>query len=309
IDKPDVRFVAHLDLPKSVEGYYQETGRAGRDGLASNAWMTYGLQDVVQLRRMIDQSEAGDAHKRIMTAKLDAMLGLCETSDCRRVRLLAYFGEASEPCGNCDTCLDPPVTVEGTVAVQQLLSCVHRTGQRFGALHVIAVLRGAATDKMAQWGHEKLSTFGIGRDKSDVEWRAIIRQCIALGLLAIDHEGFGALKLEAACRPVLKGEQRVMLRERRNTAPAKKARRAAGVAADLPASARALFDALRAWRGVAARRHGVPAYVVLHDATLKEIASTRPVSRAALRGIAGIGERKLDAYGDEIIRVVDELAQ
>jgi ATP-dependent DNA helicase RecQ len=268
--------------------------------------MTYGLQDVVQLRRMIDESEAGEAHKRIMTAKLDAMLGLCETSDCRRVRLLSYFGEAGAPCGNCDTCLEPPVTFDGTVAVQQLLSCVYRTGQRFGAVHVIGVLRGAQTDKIAQWDHDKLSTFGIGRERSDAEWRAIIRQCIALGLLAVDHDGYGALKLTAACRPVLKGEQRVSLRERRETGGAKKAKRAASAGADLPSDARALFDALRAWRGEAARRHGVPAYVVLHDATLKEIAASRPASRDALRGISGIGERKLATYGDEIIRVVTE---
>jgi ATP-dependent DNA helicase RecQ len=172
IDKPDVRFVAHLDLPKSIEGYYQETGRAGRDGLPADAWMTYGLQDVVQLRRMIDESEAGVAHKRILAGKLDAMLGLCETSDCRRVRLLAYFGEASTPCGNCDTCLDPPITFDGTEAARQLLSCVYRTGQRFGAIHVIDVLRGEATDKVNQWGHAALSTFGIGSARGAQEWRA-----------------------------------------------------------------------------------------------------------------------------------------
>ncbi len=185
IDKPDVRFVAHLDLPKSVEGYYQETGRAGRDGLPADAWMAYGLQDVVQLRRMIDESEAGEAQKRIQAAKLDAMLGLCETAECRRVRLLAYFGETAAPCGNCDNCLDPPATFDGTLAAQQLLSCVYRTGQRFGAMHVIDVLRGESTDKVGQRGHDKLSTFGIGSDRGAREWRAIVRQCIAHGLLAV----------------------------------------------------------------------------------------------------------------------------
>ncbi|HKX37647.1 MAG TPA: DNA helicase RecQ, partial [Burkholderiales bacterium] len=209
IDKPDVRFVAHLDLPKSVEGYYQETGRAGRDGLPADAWMAYGLQDVVQLRRMIDESEAAEAHKRTQAAKLDAMLGLCETAECRRVRLLGYFGEAAGPCGNCDTCLDPPATFDGTEAAQQLLSCVYRTGQRFGAMHVIDVLRGEATDKVTGRGHERLSTFGIGAARSGREWRAIARQCVALGLLEVDHGAYGALRLTAASRAVLKGEQRV----------------------------------------------------------------------------------------------------
>src|SRR5688500_5712470 len=212
IDKPDVRFVAHLDLPKSVEGYYQETGRAGRDGLPADAWMAYGLQDLVQLRRMIDESQAGEAQKRIQAAKLDAMLGLCETAECRRVRLLGYFGEAATPCGNCDTCLDPPATFEGTLAAQQLLSCVYRTGQRFGALHVIDVLRGESTPKVAQREHEKLSTFGIGRERSAREWRAIVRQCIAAGLLEVDHEAYGALRLAGESRAVLKGERSVLLR-------------------------------------------------------------------------------------------------
>ena len=304
IDKPDVRFVAHLDLPKSIEGYYQETGRAGRDGLPSNAWMTYGLQDVVQLRRMIDESEAGEAHKRVMAGKLDAMLALSETSDCRRARLLRYFGEESTACGNCDTCLDPPVSFDGTVAVQQLLSCIYRTGQRFGAMHVIAVLRGEKNDKVAQWDHDKLSTFGIGADRGDQEWRAVIRQCIALGLLVVDHDGYMALKLTAACRPVLKGQQSVTLRAWRDAVKARKPKRAGGIAADLPADARDLYEQLRAWRGDAARHHGVPAYVVFHDATLKEIASLKPASLAALRGIAGIGTKKLDAYGADIIRLV-----
>ena len=271
IDKPDVRFVAHLDLPKSVEGYYQETGRAGRDGLPADAWMAYGVQDVVQLRRMIDESEAGEAQKRIQAAKLDAMLALCETAECRRVRLLGYFGEAAGPCGNCDTCLDPPAIFDGSVAAQQLLSCVYRTGQRFGALHLIDVLRGEATPKVAQRAHDKLSVFGIGRERNAREWRAIVRQCISLGLLEIDHDAYGALRLAGESRAVLKGERSV---------------------------------ALRAWRVEAARRHGVPAYVIFHDATLREIARMRPSSLDTLRGISGIGARKLEAYGEEIVGLV-----
>ena len=303
IDKPDVRFVAHLDLPKSVEGYYQETGRAGRDGLPADAWMTYGLQDVVQLRRMIQESEAGEAQKRVQAAKLDAMLGLCETAECRRVRLLGYFGEPSGACGNCDTCLDPPATFDGTVAAQQLLSCVYRTGQRFGAMHVIDVLRGEATDKVTQRSHEALSTFGIGRDRSEREWRAIARQCIALGLLEADHEAYGALRLTADSRAVLRGERSIALRAWRE---GKRARRtkAAAAAADLPMEARELFERLRAWRVEAARRHGVPAYVIFHDATLREIARLRPSSLDILRSISGVGARKLEAYGAEIIGLV-----
>jgi ATP-dependent DNA helicase RecQ len=306
IDKPDVRFVAHLDLPKSVEGYYQETGRAGRDGLAADAWMAYGLQDVVQLHRMIDESGAGEAQKRIQAAKLDAMLGLCETAECRRARLLAYFGESSAPCGNCDTCLDPPAAFDGTLAAQQLLSCVYRTGQRFGAAHVIDVLRGEATDKVTQRAHDRLSTFGIGRERSAREWRAIVRQCIAQGVLEVDHDSYGALRLTGQSRPVLKGERSLMLRAWRD---AKRSRRRAGSAApaaDLPAEAHGLFERLRAWRVDTARRHGVPAYVIFHDSTLKEIARVRPASINALRGIPGVGARKLDAYGSEIVRLVGD---
>jgi len=301
IDKPDVRFVAHLDLPRSVEGYYQETGRAGRDGLAADAWMAYGLQDVVQLRRMIDESEAGEAQKRIQAAKLDAMLGLCETAECRRVRLLAYFGEASGPCGNCDTCLDPPATFDGTLAAQQLLSCVYRTGQRFGAMHVIDVLRGEATAKVTQRGHDKLSTFGIGAERSGRDWRAIARQCIALGLLQVDHDSYGALRLTGESRGVLKGERRVALRAWRE---AKRSTRRKGLPEELSGAAQTLFERLRAWRIDAARRHGVPAYVIFHDATLAEIARARPASLDALRGISGVGARKLEAYGADIVGLV-----
>ena len=306
IDKPDVRFVAHLDLPKSVEGYYQETGRAGRDGLPADAWMAYGLQDVVQLRRMIDESEAAEAHKRIQAAKLDAMLGLCETAECRRVRLLGYFGEAAGPCGNCDTCLDPPATFDGTEAAQQLLSCVYRTGQRFGAMHVIDVLRGEATDKVTGRGHERLSTFGIGAARSGREWRAIARQCVALGLLEVDHGAYGALRLTAASRAVLKGEQRVALRASREARKRARARKASPEG--LSGEAQTLFERLRAWRAGAARSHGVPAYVIFHDATLAEIARARPGSLEGLRGISGVGARKLEAYGAEILALVSPRA-
>ena len=301
IDKPDVRFVAHLDLPKSVEGYYQETGRAGRDGLPADAWMAYGLQDLVQLRRMIDESPAGEAQKRVQAAKLDAMLGLCETAECRRVRLLGYFGEAAAPCGNCDTCLDPPATFDGTLAAQQLLSCVYRTGQRFGAMHVIDVLRGEATEKVAQRGHDKLTTFGIGGERSAREWRAIVRQCIALGLLEVDHQAYGALRLAGESRAVLKSERNVALRAWREP---KRAARTRGTQEALAGPAQELFERLRAWRVDAARRHGVPAYVIFHDATLRDIARTRPASLAALRGISGIGAKKLEAYGEDIVGLV-----
>ena len=212
IDKPDVRFVAHLDLPKSVEGYYQETGRAGRDGEPADAWMTYGLADVVQQRRLIESSEASDAYKRVSTAKLDALLGLCETAGCRRVRLLAYFGEASEPCGNCDTCLNPPQTWDATDAARKALSAIYRTGQRFGAVHLIDVLRGKASERVAKWDHDKLPVFGIGADLDETAWRGVFRQLVALGFARVDHESFGALQLTEASRPVLKGEQSVEMR-------------------------------------------------------------------------------------------------
>jgi ATP-dependent DNA helicase RecQ len=304
IDKPDVRFVAHLDLPKSVEGYYQETGRAGRDGDPANAWMAYGLQDVVQLRRMIDESEADEAYKRVMAGKLDAMLGLCETTGCRRTRLLQYFGEPSSPCGNCDTCLEPPDSFDGTIAVQQLISCIHRTGRRFGAMHVIAVLRGEENDKILQWRHTELSTYGIGADRTAPEWRAIIRQCIAHGLIVVNHEAYGALVPTEASRAVLKGEQSVSLRVYKTPAKGKATRRTAAAAAnpvDDP-----LFERLRAWRAEAAREHGVPAYVIFHDATLRAIAEIQPTSLHDLRGVAGIGAKKLEAYGDAILEVVSE---
>ncbi|HSO05688.1 MAG TPA: DNA helicase RecQ [Pelomicrobium sp.] len=302
IDKPDVRFVAHLDLPKSVEGYYQETGRAGRDGLPADAWMTYGLADVVQQRRMIDESEGDPRFKRVAAAKLDALLGLCETTACRRARLLAYFGEERGPCGNCDNCLEPPRTWDATVAVQKALSCVYRTGQRFGAGHLIDVLTGKDTERVRHWQHDQLPTFGVGADVPEREWRAVFRQMTALGLLAVDH-AHGALTLTEASRPVLKGEQAVALRRPAETTKAPKPR-SRGIDADLSGDEQRLWERLRAWRAQTAKAHAVPAYVILHDATLLEIVRSRPRSAADLRRVPGIGERKLENYGAALLEVV-----
>ncbi len=305
IDKPDVRFVAHLDLPKSIEGYYQETGRAGRDGLAADAWMAYGLGDVVNQRRMIDASTAEVQFKRIAAAKLDALLGLCESSSCRRVRLLAYFDEASAPCGNCDVCLEPPQVWDGTVAAQKALSCVFRTGQRFGAAHLIDVLLGKETERVQQWGHGELSTFGIGRELDEKAWRAVFRQLVAQGLLAVDHAGYGSLKLAGASRAVLTGGQAVHLRQvqagKAKAAAKRPAAQGAAPAAALdPASAR-LWERLRVWRAAIAKEHGVPAYVVFHDATLFELVRSRPLTEAALGQISGVGTRKLERYGAALL--------
>jgi ATP-dependent DNA helicase RecQ len=303
IDKPDVRFVAHLDLPKSVEGYYQETGRAGRDGLPADAWMTYGLADVVQQRRLIESSEADDAYKRVSTAKLDALLGLCETAGCRRVRLLSYFGEASQPCGNCDTCLTPPQTWDATDAARRALSAIYRTGQRFGALHVIDVLRGHASERVAKWNHEALSVFGIGADLDETAWRSVFRQLVALGFVEVDHGAYGALKLAPASRPVLKGEARVEMRRVVASGARPKRERSrvseALAAADLP-----LLEQLKAWRLAEARTQGVPAYVILHDSTLAELAQRRPATVAQLAGVTGFGARKLERYGEAVLRVL-----
>ncbi|MBO3094533.1 DNA helicase RecQ [Cellulomonas dongxiuzhuiae] len=317
IDKPDVRFVAHLDLPKSVEGYYQETGRAGRDGLPSTAWLAYGLADVVQQRRMIDTSEGDAAHKRRLTQHLDAMLALCETVDCRRTQLLAYFGqESGGPCGNCDTCLEPPESWDGTVPAQKLLSTVVRLdqrGQRYGVGHLVDILRGKVTPRVQQLGHEALSTFGIGQDLSDGEWRGVVRQLLAAELLAVDTEGYGTIRLLPASADVLRGEREVRLRrEAARTARAPRERRGSGkaaAAADLTGADAGAFEALRAWRAAAAKEQGVPAYVVFHDATLREIVTRRPTSRAELGTISGIGAAKLDRYAEGVLATLGTLPE
>lgn len=305
IDKPDVRFVAHLDLPKSVEGYYQETGRAGRDGLPATAWLAYGLQDVVQQRRMIDQSEGDLAHRRNLTAHLDAMLALCETIECRRVQLLAYFGQASTACGNCDTCLSPPETWDGTVPAQKLLSTVVRLkrerNQSFGAGHLIDILLGKSNDRVRQHSHDELSTYGLGQELSEQEWRGVVRQLLAQGLLAVQGE-YGILVLTEASGTVLSGSRKVMLR-REAARPSKAAKRA--IAADLPGEALPLFERLRSWRAEQAREQGVPAYIVFGDATLRGIAVTRPATLAELGGISGVGEKKLEQYGESLLEVVN----
>ena len=305
IDKPDVRFVAHLDLPKSIEGYYQETGRAGRDGLPANAWMAYGLGDVVNQRRMIDTSEAAEQFKRIAGAKLDALLGLAESTSCRRVRLLNYFGEQSVPCGNCDVCLDPPQVWDGTEAARKALSCVFRTGQRFGAGHLIDVLLGHDNDKVQQWQHGGLSVFGIGKDLDEKAWRAVFRQLIAHGFLMTDHDSFGSLKLTEASRAVLKGGQQVMLRTvsegKRASATRKPGGARAAAAGGLEGRAQQRWERLRAWRAAVAKEHGVPAYVVFHDATLAEIARAQPANEEELGFISGVGVRKLKRYGAELL--------
>ncbi|RJQ46208.1 MAG: DNA helicase RecQ [Gammaproteobacteria bacterium] len=306
IDKPNVRFVAHLNLPKSIEAYYQETGRAGRDGLPADAWMIYGLQDVITLRQMLESSQSGDAHKRVERHKLDAMLGLCELTTCRRQALLAYFDDPlPAPCGNCDTCLEPPATWDASVPAQKALSCVHRTGQRFGVNYLIDVLLGKEDERIQRFGHDKSSTFGIGKDLGQQEWRGVFRQLIARGLLAVDLEGHGALKLTDACRPVLRGEERVMLR--RETKPEKtkktKATRAARGAFSQETDQR-LWEALRARRLEIAKAQGVPPYVVFHDATLAEMVARRPQTLEQLAHISGVGERKLAAYGADFLEVI-----
>ena len=308
IDKPDVRFVAHVDLPKSIEAYYQETGRAGRDGKPAVAWMAYGLQDIVQQRRMIDESNGADAFKRVSRTKLDALVGLCEAADCRRARLLGYFGEAIDDanCGNCDNCTTPPKLWDGSVAAQKVLSCVYRTGQRFGAMHLIDVLLGRPNERTAPLGHDKLSVFGVGAELNERQWRAVIRQLVALGHLQSDSEAFGGFKLTESSRGVLRGETRVMLREE---AERKRLRRAKGAKPGAPpidAAARtgSLFTALRNWRSTTAREHGVPAYVILHDATLEGIVTARPRTMDQLRSVPGIGDKKLERYGDALIQIV-----
>jgi len=310
IDKPDVRFVAHLDLPKSVEGYYQETGRAGRDGLPATAWLAYGLQDVVQQRRMIDTSDGDATHRRRLGAHLDAMLALCETVECRRVQLLAYFDQTSTPCGNCDTCLAPPQTWDGTVAAQKLLSTVarldHERGQRYGAGHVVDILLGKFTPRMSQLGHASLRGFGIGTELSETEWRAVARQLLAQGVLGVDSDGYGTLRLTDASPAVLSGSRTVLLRHEAPR-PATKARlrkRGVAAAADLDAGATLVFERLRTWRASTAKEQGVPAYVVFHDATLREIASRLPTTLDELSTVSGIGVAKREKYGPQVLEAL-----
>ena len=313
IDKPDVRFVAHVDLPRNIEGYYQETGRAGRDGEAADAWMCFGLQDVVQQRRMLDESPAAEDFKRIQSGKLDALLTLAEAHDCRRVRLLSYFGQTSTPCGNCDNCLNPPDVWDGTEAAQMLLSAMIRTGQRFGAAHMMDVVRGKLTDKVKQFNHESLNVFGKGARLSEAQLRSTLRQLVALEFVWVDAEAYNCLKLHDSARAVLKGEQRVTLREAaekeaktrvRKTTGAGSATGAAAVNAELSSTEQQVFDQLKLWRGEIAREHDVPAYVIFHDSTLRAIAQRAPTAFSELAGISGLGEKKRAAYGEELLRVV-----
>ena len=320
IDKPDVRFVAHMDLPKSIEGYYQETGRAGRDGEPAEAWMGYGLGDVVLLRQMIEQGEAGEERKRLERRKLDQLLGYCESAQCRRQALLAAFGEqyaagtsvagasANGTCGNCDNCLQPVRTWDATEPARKALSCVYRTGQRFGAGHLIDVLRGADTEKVRQFRHQELSTYGIGADLDANAWRSVFRQLVVAGLLEVDAEGHGSLRLADAARPVLRGEREVHLREEPARKPGRGAsgERRSESTLHVDAGDRVLFDALRAWRGQLAREQNVPAYVIFHDRTLRDIAQLRPASVSELARVGGIGGSKLGRYGEAVLEVVRE---
>jgi ATP-dependent DNA helicase RecQ len=304
IDKPDVRFVAHLNLPKSIEAYYQETGRAGRDGQAADAWMIYGLQDVITLRQMQASSDADEMHKRVERHKLEAMLAFCEITTCRRQTLLAYFDDHLEqPCGNCDTCLQPPETWDATVASQMALSCVHRTGQRFGVNHLIDVLLGKESERIFQFRHHQVSTYGIGQEFSATEWRTVYRQLIARGLLAVDLEGYGGLRLTQASRPVLRGESRLMLRKARKMPRTQRNKQIRST--EISDGNQALWQALRNLRLEIAQTQGVPAYVIFHDTTLIEMAERRPRNKQQLAMISGVGDHKLERYGDAFLSVLN----
>jgi ATP-dependent DNA helicase RecQ len=311
IDKPDVRFVAHLDLPKSMEGYYQETGRAGRDGLPADAWLCYGLGDVVTLAQLIAQSESGEERKRLERGKLDALLAYAETTACRRRRLLAYFGETYDhDCGNCDNCLDPPETWDASVVAQKALSAVYRTGQRFGVAHLTAVLRGEADDRIRVLRHDQVSTFGVGADLDKQQWRGVFRQLVAAGLLATDEQGYGTLRLTEASRDVLRGATSVRLRREADRAQRRDARRKARAerartTLDIAPHEATLWDVLRDLRGRLARDQGVPAYVIFHDATLLAMLRERPQTLDALASISGIGERKLARYGKAFLAALE----
>lgn len=302
IDKPDVRFVAHLDLPKSVEAYYQETGRAGRDGEPATALLLYGLEDVVKLGQMAASSEGNEQFKRLERQRLDAMLGLCEITSCRRQTLLRYFGETLEqPCGNCDCCLQPPVTWDGSEAARKLLSCVYRTGQRFGANHVVDVLRGSTNEKVMQFKHDQLSTYGIGRDLSVNEWRAVVRQLVARAYLQVDPDAYGALRLTDRCRPILRGEESIQLRK---VIPKAGSLTPRSRSVEIDEQDVPLWNALRACRKRLAEEFGVPPYVVFHDATLREMVQQRPLSEGTLLKISGVGDSKLERFGDAFLEVI-----
>jgi ATP-dependent DNA helicase RecQ len=311
IDKPDVRFVAHLDLPKSLEGYYQETGRAGRDGLPAEVWLCWGLGDVVMLNQLIAQSESGEERKRVERAKLDALLGYAETMACRRQRLLAYFGETlAQPCGNCDNCIGAPASFDGSVLAQKALSCVIRTGQRYGVGHLTSVLRGVAEERVQALGHDRLSTFGIGADLDERQWRGVFRQLVAAGLLEPDEEGYGVLRLTGASRGVLRGDTPVSLRRPADRAERRAARRSPRSARtqqslDIAPNETALWDALRAERGRLAHAQGVPSYVILHDATLLQMLRERPRNLEQFAAIGGVGALKLARYGGAFLKVIE----